>query len=592
MPGVIEEKEKGIELTEGVRSLEGEELDEVVLQARDLVNIFVKTVKAFRLYPPENPSLDEIRSQFFHKLKLFLIRYHSFAFQIGEYDFSFGGKVLYDNRDLKASLAFRLYKDGLRELRFMEGVEEGEIRGLIEIIARMENINELEDDLLTLIWEADFVHIGYLATDEFLDEMPALIPENAEEFRKNLVLKPVAHNVDYDLGDGGEEEEIDLYEILSRKENEPPAIQVNRSLYFLTPEELERLRKEVEAETAPGAVFSIIDILFEILALEKEPEAYQDAVNVLGRLLDALLTLGEFQKAADLLTRLNIILNTYQLLNWQTIIIQHFIEGAGDPQRIARIGRILERGKEAPLEEVSSYLSHLRPNSIRPLMDILGELNHSKARRVLCDTICELGKDSVEIIAPFINDSRWYLVRNVIYILARIGKEQALPYILKGFNHREPRVRREAVQALGLIGSSKGSGPLLRALHDEDTQIRSLAALNLAKVVKKDSLPPLLEVVQSKEFYKREKAEIKAFFDAIGMIGSDEAIQPLQKLLEQRSWFGGGRKGEIRQGAAHALAMIGTPEAKSILQNGKNSKEPNIREACQQAMERLANLRS
>jgi HEAT repeat protein len=176
--------------------------------------------------------------------------------------------------------------------------------------------------------------------------------------------------------------------------------------------------------------------------------------------------------------------------------------------------------------------------------------------------------------------------------LARIGKEQALPYILKGFNHREPRVRREAVQALGLIGSSKGSGPLLRALHDEDTQIRSLAALNLAKVVKKDSLPPLLEVVQSKEFYKREKAEIKAFFDAIGMIGSDEATQPLHKLLEQRSWFGGGRKGEIRQGAAHALAMIGTPEAKSILQNGKNSKEPNIREACQQAMERLANLRS
>lgn len=145
---------------------------------------------------------------------------------------------------------------------------------------------------------------------------------------------------------------------------------------------------------------------------------------------------------------------------------------------------------------------------------------------------------------------------------------------------------------MGLIGSSKGSGPLLRALHDEDSQIRSLAALNLAKVVKKDSLPYLLAVVQSKEFHKREKAEIRAFFDAIGMIGSDEATQSLQKLLEQSSWFGSGRKSEIRQGAAHALAMIGTPEAKSILQSGRNSKEPNIREACQQATERLANFRS
>jgi len=82
--------------------------------------------------------------------------------------------------------------------------------------------------------------------------------------------------------------------------------------------------------------------------------------------------------------------------------------GAGEPERIARIGRILEKGKEAPLEEVSSYLSHLRPTPFSSDV-VLGELNHSKARRVLCDVISELGKNSVEIIAPFINDSRWYL---------------------------------------------------------------------------------------------------------------------------------------------------------------------------------------
>ena len=150
-----------------------------------------------------------------------------------------------------------LYKNGLRELRFVAGVEEREIWQLIDIIVRIENINQLEDDLLALIWEADFIHIGYLATDEFLDEMPALIPENIEEFRKNLVFKPVAHNVDYDLVDGEEEEEVDLYEILSRKENESPTIDANRSLYFLTHDELERLRGEVKAETTPGALCSV-----------------------------------------------------------------------------------------------------------------------------------------------------------------------------------------------------------------------------------------------------------------------------------------------------------------------------------------------
>jgi len=137
MPGVIEEKQKGIDLSEGVLSLEGEELDEVILQARDVMNIFVKTIKAYRLYPRENPALDDFRRLFSHKLQSFLDTYHSFAFQIGEYNFSFSGKILYDNKDLKTSLAFRLYKDGLRELRFMEGVEEAEIWGLIDIITRM-----------------------------------------------------------------------------------------------------------------------------------------------------------------------------------------------------------------------------------------------------------------------------------------------------------------------------------------------------------------------------------------------------------------------------------------------------------------------
>ena len=39
----------------------------------------------------------------------------------------------------------------------------------------------------------DFIHIGYLATDEFLEDMPVLIPENVDQFRKDLVFHPVGH---------------------------------------------------------------------------------------------------------------------------------------------------------------------------------------------------------------------------------------------------------------------------------------------------------------------------------------------------------------------------------------------------------------
>ena len=45
-----------------------------------------------------------------------------------------------------------------------------------------------------------------------------------------------------------------------------------------------------------------------------------------------------------------------------------------------------------------------------------------------------------------------------------------------------------------------------------------------------------------------------------------------------------GRRMKFELEAANALAMIGTPEAKAILEEGKNSKDESIRDACAQAL--------
>jgi len=581
----LEREKKTIDVSDEIASFEGEEVDEVFLHARDLMNIFVKTIKAFRIFPPENPSLVGFRELLFRKFQFFLKRYHVFSFKIGEYEFSFNSRILYENKDLKGSLAFFLYKDGLREFRFLEGLEEWEIQGFLDIIKRGDQVNKLEDDLVTMIWERDFVHISYQATDEYLEDTAVIIPENIEQFRKNLIFEPLAHQVDPDYLDEETGEEVNYYEAMNRAAS-PPSVAMNRDVYFLTPQELEGLRKEVETETSPIFLFNIIDILFEIMGLEKKPEPYQDAVTVLNKLLDALLTLGEFQKATDLLSRVFIILKTYTLQEWQLKAIQELAESAGDPQRIERIGKVLERREGVRLDEVRGYLKLLKPSSLRPLMKVLGDLGNPKARRTVCDAVCEIGKDQIDQILPFMEDRRWYLVRNVVYILGRIGKEPAIPSVQKALGHREMRVRREAVQALGSIGGAKAFHLLIKALQDVDVRIRCAAALNLGKVGRKNSLPYLLEVIQAKEFTRKEAAEKKAFFDAIGLAGSNDPIPLLRKLLMKKAWFHRKKVDELRQGAASALALIASREAKEVLERGQESKNAHIRKASQQALRR------
>jgi len=581
----LEREKKTIDVSDEIASFEGEEVDEVFLHARDLMNIFVKTIKAFRLFPPENPSLVGFRELLFRKFQFFLKRYHVFSFKIGEYEFSFNNRVMYENKDLKGSLAFFLYKDGLREFRFLEGLEEWEIQGFLDIIKRGDQVNKQEDDLVTMIWERDFVHISYQATDEYLEDTAVIIPENIEQFRKNLIFEPLAHQIDPDYLDEETGEEVNYYEAMTRAAS-PPSLAMNRDVYFLTPQELEGLRKEVETETSPIFLFNIIDILFEIMGLEKKPEPYQDAVTVLNKLLDALLTLGEFQKATDLLSRVFIILKTYSLQEWQLKAIQDLAESAGDPQRIERIGKVLERREGVRLDEVRGYLKLLKPSSLQPLMKVLGDLGNPKARRTVCDAVCEIGKDQIDQILPFMEDRRWYLVRNVVYILGRIGKEPAIPSVQKALGHREMRVRREAVQALGAIGGAKAFHLLIKALQDVDVRIRCAAALNLGKVGRKNSLPYLLEVIQAKEFTRKEAAEKKAFFDAIGLAGSNDPIPLLRKLLLKKAWFRRKKMDELRQGAASALALIASREAKEVLERGQESRNARIRKTCQQALRR------
>jgi HEAT repeat protein len=70
-------------------------------------------------------------------------------------------------------------------------------------------------------------------------------------------------------------------------------------------------------------------------------------------------------------------------------------------------------------------------------------------------------------------------------------------------------------------------------------------------------------------------------------VGSNEALRPLQQILEQKGWFGGGVKDEVRLAAACSLSLIGSPEAKAILQAGAGSREENVRRACLEAKRRF-----
>src|SRR4030065_1647929 len=127
MPEEISADKKALDPNVEMPLIEGGETDEELILARDLTSAFIKAIKAFRFYPADNPTLKGFRDQLLKKFQFLLNKNQSFVVQVGEYDLSFKGKILYENRDVHTSLAFSLYKDGLREIRFMKNLEEREV---------------------------------------------------------------------------------------------------------------------------------------------------------------------------------------------------------------------------------------------------------------------------------------------------------------------------------------------------------------------------------------------------------------------------------------------------------------------------------
>ena len=74
-------------------------------------------------------------------------------------------------------------------------------------------------------------------------------------------------------------------------------------------------------------------------------------------------------------------------------------------------------------------------------------------------------KDDVEVLISRLGDPRWYVIRNVVYVLGRIAHQGVERALDRALHHDDVRVRKEAVRALGRIESPTSRAYLISAFR-------------------------------------------------------------------------------------------------------------------------------
>jgi len=566
------------------------EIDEERASLVDLIRSLLKAIKAFKLYEPNNPMLTKQVEELTTKFTAHLDQYQILNLQVGEYKLFFKENPVYENTDMKESLAFLLYKDGVREIRFLKGLEDREICDFLEVLRRNEQASRLEDDIVTLLWERDFAHISYYAIDEFAESNAVQVPATYDEVQTGLEFTP-------DMEEEGvtpsAQESAEAEMVLSSEGLLPEAIGDQRESFARqfqpTPEEAELIERLISQESDISFVSTLVDSLMEILFhLGEDLEPYENMITFFDRALEFLVLQGEFKTAGKILKNLREILDSMALKDNQIFAINRIFEGAGSPQVIELVAKTLKHEGFFDLSTSKEYFDLLPKSAIEPLCNMLGQLESPKARKIIAEIVGRKVKGDLEVLVPFLNDKRWIVVCYVINILGNSGGGKAVKYLSQTISHPDERVRRTALKALSRYESKEIKAPLIKMLNDESSYIRSQAVVHLARSSKHEALRPILSIIQSESFMARDFSEKAAFFRAIGEIRSDESLPVLRKIVEKRTWFKKPEWDQLQVCAIGALRMIGTEESRRILEIGKRSKSQAVRKACLQALNESA----
>jgi HEAT repeat protein len=211
-----------------------------------------------------------------------------------------------------------------------------------------------------------------------------------------------------------------------------------------------------------------------------------------------------------------------------------------------------------------------------------------KHRRALCEALATSCRDDVEILIGRLGDSRWYVIRNVVYVLGRIAHQGVERALDRALHHEDVRVRKEAVRALGNIESPTSRAFLVSAFRDPDGGVRVQAALTLAQRRDDRAAQSIWSAIGAPEFPRRDAAERRVFFEAVGKCGSDVFVPRLTEMLTKGGLFRGTNE-EERMNAATCLAWLGTPKALEVLNRELQSKREPVRKAVEAALETVRN---
>ncbi|MBI1967279.1 MAG: HEAT repeat domain-containing protein [Gemmatimonadetes bacterium] len=535
------------------------------------MQLLSKGMRATQLYLPNNPvyqrAVENIRTGF----RQIWQAADDLVFDIGETDMRWEDHVVYSQDQRNESIAWTLYKDGVRSLTFRPGVEDAEIVRFLGVLHQAKTLSaDAPDDLLTLLWAEDFQFIAYTFRE--------LASENAVPIEKGETIPAATPN---DVRAHVEEEAPPKREGLVSIDD------FDTTLYFLEEKEIDYLHKEIEREYAQDLRRNVLSMLCDLLELQTYGTVRAELISIMENFIPYLLGAGDFRSVAFVLRESRVILQrARELIPEHRQTLESVPTRLSEPEALSQLLQSLDEAMVHPTEEdLGELFTELRPQALVTLMGWLPKLTNERVRDLVKGAAERLAQANAAEVLKALASSDAGAQLEMVRLAGRLKLPGAPDGMGPLLETGDRALKLAVVEALTAIGSPAAMRLLEKAVDDSDRDVRIAAVKFLGQRGHRNAFPRIEAAVTANKLKDADLTEKMAFFEAYGALAGASGIPVLEKMLSSKSGLLARKEDpETRACAAMALGRIKAPEARTILQKAALDKEPLVRNAVSRAL--------
>jgi len=539
--------------------------EELIRAAEEIVQEIVRVFKTRRLYAPDHPKRKEVEGESIDLIRNLVDEVGPISLSISEKALSVEEVPVYKQEVGRESIAFLMFREGLRELILHPGIEEDEITGLLDEVAVSASVLEEEGDkdLLARLWGRDFIHLRYYFVETLAEE--EWVPPVEEEEEEDDDRGPIELS----------EEDRSAAERLAVLEK------FDSALYILDDEDMATLQAELESERGAVLVRQAVTLMRELLWHPVRDDS-SIVLNAIRDVQRSLAESGDFDEIRDLHEVFSPLLESDAATPLIRETFDELRAEATSEETLSRLGRDLEAGNVSD-ESAAEYYGTFGRGDLTRVLRGAGDVKRLCQRPAIAGALLTLIREDPHALGEALRGGGITASR-AAHLASMATDPRLLEALGEALGSDRAEVRREALVALKAFGSGRALEHVSRAVEDPDPAIRLYALRHLVTHRYEPALPRVRTVLEEGDLEERSLAERRLLFEAYGALGGEDVVDDLARRLRRRGLF---RKPDPETVACVLVGLGATaaPEARELVEQRLDSSQALVGRTARKVLE-------